>query len=58
MPASILPAIEKFSTHVMCFFSARYTNSAITPADTAATSSGVQSPEKVNRPFEEIKPPS
>ena len=58
MPASMLPAIEKFSTHVMCFFSARYTNSAITPAETAATASGVQSPEKVNRPVAEEKPPS
>ena len=57
MPASMLPAIEKFSTHVMCFFSARYTNSAITPADTTATASGVQSPEHVNRPFDEINQP-
>ncbi len=54
MPASILPAIDFNPCDVL--FSARYTNSAITPADTAATSSGVN-PEKVNRPFEEIKPP-
>lgn len=57
MPASMLPAMEKFSTHVSCFFSASHTNSAITAAETAATISGVRLPVKVKRPFPETKPP-
>ena len=57
MPTIMLPATEKLSTQAFCFFSARYTNPAMTRALTAATAMGVQSPVKVKRPLPETKPP-
>ena len=58
MPQSMLPAIEKLSSHSMCFFSARKVNRAMTAADTATTASDVQEPEKENSPFPETKEPT
>ena len=57
MPMSILPAMEKLSSHAIFFFSARYTNSAIADADTATTTSGVQSPTQVNSPSPDTNAP-
>ena len=57
MPMSILPAMEKLSSQAMFFFSARYTNSAITADYTATTISGVQSPVQVNSPSPDTNAP-
>ena len=50
MPISMLPAIEKLSTHARFFFSERYMNPAITSPETNTTISGIKLPENENRP--------
>ena len=57
MPHSMLPAMEKLSSHTMFFFSARYVNSAITRADTPAVSRGYQFPGKEKAPLPEMNAP-